>query len=313
MRSGVATPAGTGTGRNGRQNGGRPTPPPPGPEREAARRQARRGVLIGSAPLAAMVLLFAVPLGFVAVYSLATRGRTGRTLLEDWNLRAYAKLADPLVLEVAARSIGYALLTTLACLAIGYPFAYWLATRPRSVRYALLVLVMVPFWSNFLVRTYAWRVILGSEGPLVSALQALGLSELRLLFTPFAVVLGLVYGYLPFMILPLYGAIERLDVRLVEAARDLGATGRQAFRHVTWPLSRPGVIAGSVLVFVPAVGAYVTPELLGGSRTTLLGSFVVRQFFSARDWPFGSAVSMAVLTVMLVATVAYFRAQDRRS
>ena len=295
-----------------RRRGPRP-PAPPGPEREAARAAARRGFLIGLPPLATMLLLFALPLGIVAVYSFATRGRTGRTELSGWNVDAYARLVEPLVLEVAGRSVGYALLTTLICLAIGYPFAYWLTTRPPAVRAALLVLVMLPFWSNFLVRTYAWRVLLGSDGPIVTALGALGLGEVRLLFTPFAVVLGLVYGYLPFMVLPLYSSLERLDLRLVEAARDLGATGWEAFRHVTWPLSRPGVVAGSVLVFIPTFGAYVTPELLGGSRTTLVGSFVVRQFLSARDWPFGSALSMAILVVMLAATVAYFRVQERRS
>jgi spermidine/putrescine transport system permease protein len=295
-----------------RRRGPRP-PAPPGPEREAARAAARRGALIGLPPLVTMVLLFAVPLGIVAVYSVATRGRTGRTELADWNLDAYARLLEPLVLEIAGRSLGYAALTTLLCLAIGYPFAYWLTTRRPGVRAVLLVLVMLPFWSNFLVRTYAWRVLLGSDGPIVTALAAVGLGEVRLLFTPFAVVLGLVYGYLPFMVLPLYSSLERLDLRLVEAARDLGATGWEAFRRVTWPLSRPGVVAGSVLVFIPSFGAYVTPELLGGSRTTLVGSFVVRQFLSARDWPFGSALSMAILVVMLAATVAYFRAQERRS
>ena len=295
-----------------RRRGPRP-PAPPGPEREAARATARRGFLIGLPPLVTMVLLFALPLGIVAVYSFATRGRTGRTELSGWNTDAYARLVEPLVLEVAGRSVGYALLTTLICLAIGYPFAYWLTARPPVVRAALLVLVMLPFWSNFLVRTYAWRVLLGSDGPIVTALSALGLDEVRLLFTPFAVVLGLVYGYLPFMVLPLYSSLERLDLRLVEAARDLGATGWEAFRYVTWPLSRPGVVAGSVLVFIPTFGAYVTPELLGGSRTTLVGTFVVRQFLSARDWPFGSALSMAILVVMLAATVAYFRVQERRS
>ena len=291
-----------------------PRPPaPPGPEREAARAAARRGFLVGLPPLVTMVLLFAVPLGIVAVYSFATRGRTGRTELADWNVAAYGRLLEPLVLQIAGRSVGYAALTTLICLVIGYPFAYWLTTRRPAVRAVLLVLVMLPFWSNFLVRTYAWRVLLGSDGPIVTGLQALGLGEVRLLFTPFAVVLGLVYGYLPFMVLPLYSALERLDLRLVEAARDLGATGWEAFRRVTWPLSRPGVVAGSVLVFIPSFGAYVTPELLGGSRTTLVGSFVVRQFLSARDWPFGSALSMAILAVMLAATVTYFRAQERRT
>jgi spermidine/putrescine transport system permease protein len=179
------------------------------------------------------------------------------------------------------------------------------------VRAVLLVLVMLPFWSNFLVRTYAWRVLLGSDGPFASALESLGLPEVRLLFTPFAIVLGLVYGFLPFMVLPLYAAIERIDHTLIEAARDLHASGWKAFREVTLPLSRSGIIAGSVLVFIPSFGAYVTPELLGGSRTTMVGSYVVRQFLSARDWPFGSALSVAILAVMLLATTVYFRTGGR--
>ena len=173
------------------------------------------------------------------------------------------------------------------------------------------MLVLIPFWSNFLVRTYAWRVLLGSDGPWSQLTQALGFGESRLLFTPTAVIIGLVYGFLPFMILPLYASIERLDWRLVEASRDLYANGWQAFRRVIWPLSRPGVIAGSILVFIPSLGAYVTPEILGGAKTTLLGSYIVNQFLSARDWPFGSALSFVVMLVMLAATIVYFREGGR--
>jgi len=286
--------------------------PERGLEDDHIRAEARRGLLIGLPAIVSLVLLFAVPLIIVTVYSFGTRSRTGRTVLGDWNVASYVRLGDPLVLEIASRSLGYALVTTLVCLALGYPFAYYLATRPPAVRRLLLVLVMLPFWSNFLVRTYAWRVLLGSEGPFVALLSALGLPEARLLFTPFAVILGLVYGFLPFMILPLYASIERLDFTLIEAARDLHASGWRAFRHVTLPLSRPGIVAGSVLVFIPSFGAYVTPELLGGSRTTLIGSYVVRQFLSARDWPFGSALSVAILVVMLAATLVYFRSDGRR-
>jgi spermidine/putrescine transport system permease protein len=282
-------------------------PPPPGLETDAERAESRRGVLIGLPSLAYLVIFFAIPLVIVVVYSFATRSRTGRTLLTDWNLSSYERLFDPLVLAITVRSLGFAIITTVISLAIGYPFAYYIATRSARVRGLLLVLVMIPFWSNFLIRTYAWRVILGSDGPFVRVLEAFGLPEPRLLFTPFAVVLGLVYGYLPFMILPLYASIERLDFSLVEAARDLYASGWEAFRRVTWPLSRPGVIAGSILVFIPSFGAYVTPEILGGGRTTMLGSYVVRQFLSARDWPFGSALSVAILAVMLVAALLYFR------
>jgi len=280
-------------------------------EQDAVRASSRRGFLIGLPALASLVVLFAVPLLVVVVYSFGTRTRTGRTDLSQLDLAAYRRLTDPLVLEIVSRSIGYALLTTVICLVVGYPFAYHLATRAPRVRAVLLVLVMLPFWSNFLVRTYAWRVLLGSDGPMVGFLGFLGFDDVRLLFTPFAIVLGLVYGFLPFMVLPLYAAIERIDHTLIEAARDLHASGWKAFRAVTLPLSRSGIIAGSVLVFIPSFGAYVTPELLGGSRTTMVGSYVVRQFLSARDWPFGSALSVAILAVMLLATTVYFRTGGR--
>jgi spermidine/putrescine transport system permease protein len=166
---------------------------------------------------------------------------------------------------------------------------------------------MIPFWSNFLVRTYAWRVLLGSDGPVSQLTQLLGLGQTRILFTPLAILIGLVYGFLPFMVLPLYAAIERIDWSLVEAARDLYANGWKAFRRVTLPLSRPGVVAGSILVFIPSLGAYVTPEILGGAKTTLLGSYIVQQFLAARNWPFGAALSFAVMAVMLAATLIYFR------
>lgn len=286
-------------------------PPAGGLETDAERAESRRGLLIGLPSLAYLVVLFAVPLVIVLVYSFATRSRTGLTVLGGWNIDSYLRLFDPLVLEITWRSLWMAALSTAICLVVSYPFAYYLATRSPKVRGFLLVLVMIPFWSNFLVRTYAWRVLLGSDGPLLNLLGSLNLPQPRLLFTPFAIVLGLVYGYLPFMVLPLYAAIERLDFSLVEAARDLYASGWQAFRRVTWPLSLPGVIAGSVLVFIPAFGQYVTPELLGGSRTTMLGSYVVRQFLSSRDWPFGSALSVAILLVMLVAAVGYFRKGGR--
>ncbi len=280
-------------------------------EQDAVRAASRRGFLIGLPALLSLIVLFAVPLLIVVVYSFGTRTRTGRTDLSQLDLAAYRRLADPLVVEIVSRSIGYALLTTVICLAIGYPFAYHLASRSPRVRAVLLVLVMLPFWSNFLVRTYAWRVLLGTDGPLVGILGVVGFEDVRLLFTPFAIVIGLVYGFLPFMVLPLYAAIERIDHTLIEAARDLHASGWKAFRTVTLPLSRSGIVAGSMLVFIPSFGAYVTPELLGGARTTMIGSYIVRQFLAARDWPFGSALSVSILAVMLIATMLYFRTGGR--
>jgi len=283
------------------------------PELEEAARKAesRRGFLIGLPAWLYLTIFFALPLVIVLVYSFATRSSTGRTQLTDWNLESYRRLFDPFVFEVFRRSLILAITTTLICLLVSYPFAYYIATRRPRVRNILLVLVMVPFWSNFLVRTYAWKVLLGSDGPISQLSEAFGGEPIRLLFTNTAVLIGLVYGFLPFMVLPLYAALERMDWSLVEAARDLYATGWRAFRKVTWPLSRPGVIAGSILVFVPALGAYVTPAILGGARTTLVGDYIVDQFLAARNQPFGSALSMGIMIVLLGATILYFRSGAR--
>lgn len=280
-------------------------------EKAAKKAESRRGLLIGLPAFGYLILLFAIPLVLVFVYSFASRSSTGQTLLQDWNLDSYKRIFTPLVGEIFFRSFVLATVTTVLCLVFSYPFAYYIATRRAAVRNVLLVLVMIPFWSNFLVRTYAWKVILGSEGFVSQISQALGGDPVRVLFTNTAVLIGLVYGFLPFMVLPLYAAIERLDWSLVEAARDLYAGGWTAFRRVTLPLSMPGVVAGSILVFIPALGAYVTPAILGGGRTTLIGDYIVSQFLTARNWPFGSALSFAIMFVMLGATVLYFRAGAR--
>lgn len=281
---------------------------PPGMETKAEKAESRRGFLIGLPAYAYLVLFFALPLAIVVVYSFATRSPSGLTVLADWNLRSYGRLTDSLVVAITWRSLWIATLTTVVSLVVAYPFAYYIATRTPRVRAVLLVLVMIPFWSNLLVRTFAWRLLLSSDGPVTRILETIGFANPRLLFTPTAVIIGLVYGYLPFMILPLYASLERMDHSLVEAARDLYATGWEAFRTVTWPLSKPGVIAGSILVFIPSFGAYVTPEVLGGTGTTMLGSYIGRQFVgTASDWPFGAALSVAILFVMMLAAMFYFR------
>jgi len=285
-----------------------PAPVTPELEQAAIKAESRRGLLISLPAYIYLVLLFVVPLVLVFVYSFATRDSTGLTVLEDWNLESYKRLFTEIVFEIFARSLVLAVVTTVICLLFSYPFAYYIATRSPRVRNLLLILVMIPFWSNFLVRTYAWRVILGSEGPISQISLAMGGEPIRLLFTTTAVLIGLVYGFLPFMVLPLYAALERMDWRLVEAARDLYADGWTSFRKVTLPLSMPGVVAGSILVFIPSLGAYVTPAILGGAKTTLLGDYIVSQFLAARNWPFGSALSFAVMFVMLLATIFYFRA-----
>lgn len=284
-----------------------PTPKAdPALERKAERKESWYGFLHALPAYGYLIVFFAIPLVIVFVFSFASRSRTGKPVLEDWNFDSYIKLVEPLVRTIAWRSFWLAALTTALCLVIGYPFAYYIATRSPRTRNLLLVLVLIPFWSNFLVRTYSWRVLLGADGLITRFGEATGLWG-QILFTTPAVFIGLVYGFLPFMVLPLYAAIERLDWSLVEAARDLYASRGKAFLKVTLPLSRPGIIAGSILVFVPSLGAYVTPDILGGAKTTLLGNYIVSQFGAARNWPFGAAISFAVMTVMLIATVVYFR------
>lgn len=280
-------------------------------EARAARAQSRRGLLVGLPSYLYLILFFAIPFFIVVVYSFATRTRTGATALSDWNFDSWIRVFSSAPFEVFVRSLLLALATTVISLIVSYPFAYWIATRSPRLRALLLVLVMIPFWSNFLVRTYAMKFLLGSDGPLSVLSQLLGGEPVRLLFTIWAVLIGLVYGYMPFMILPLYAALERMDWSLVEAARDLYAGGWEAFRKVTLPLSMPGVVAGSVLVFIPALGAYVTPAILGGGSPPYLGDFIVGQFGTARNWPFGAAMSVAVMIVMLAATVFYFRKGGR--
>ena len=283
------------------------------PEFEAAfeAQKRRRGLLMALPAYAYLVVFFAIPLLIVVVYSFATRNRFGGTDLSGWNLDSYRRLFDEsIVADILLRSIWLAFLTTIICLVVAYPFAYYLSTRPERIRNLMLVFVMIPFWTNFLVRNYAWRVILGNDGPLTRVTETIGLGEVELLFTPSAVVIGLVYGFLPFMILPLYAAIERIDGSLLEASRDLYASGFQSFRHVLLPLSMPGVIAGSILVFVPSLGAYVTPQVMG-NKESLLGEYIVTQFLTSRNWPFGAALSFVLMAVMLATTIIYFRKGGR--
>lgn len=280
-------------------------------EAAAARASSRRGLLMALPAYTYLIAFFAVPFVIVVVYSFATRTRTGGTALSGWNLESYRRLGEQIVRDVLWRSLGLAIITTALCLILAYPFAYYMTIVSTTTRNVMLVLVMIPFWTNFLVRNYAWRLILSSGGPLSSVTEAIGLGETDLLFTKTAVVLGLVYSFLPFMILPLYASIERIDHSLIEASRDLYASGPQTFRRIIGPLSMPGVIAGSILVFVPSLGAYVTPDILGGGKEVLLGSYIVTQFGTARNFPFGASLSVVLMVVMLTATVAYFRQGGR--
>ena len=260
-----------------------------------------------------LIVFFLIPLGVVLAYSFASRGAYGQVIWQ-LTLENYTRFFDWLYIRVFLVSVGIALLTTVICLVVGYPFAFVMARVPRRWRNALLVLVMVPFWTNFLVRTYAIMLLLRNEGLINGVLRWLGVIEqpITMLFTTFAVVLGLVYGYLPFMILPLYASIEKFDFTLVEAAQDLGATTWQVFTRVMLPLTMPGVVAGSVLVFIPSVGAFLTPDLLGGGKVVMIGNLIQQQFLTVRHWPFGSAVSFVLMAIVLVSTLVYFRVGGER-
>jgi spermidine/putrescine transport system permease protein len=215
---------------------------------------------------------------------------------------------------VLGRSLWLAFTTTIICLLIGYPLAFFIATRKQPWRNVLLLLVIIPFWSNFLVRTYAWIVLLGTEGVFNVALQSFQIIDepIQLLFTPLAVAIGLVYGYLPFTILPLYATIEKLDFSLIEAAHDLGANDWRTFIKIILPLTMRGIVAGSLLVFIPTVGAFITPDILGGAKTLTIGNLIQNQFIRSRNWPFGSALSMLLMVVVLVPVLIYFKIGEKR-
>ena len=253
-------------------------------------------------------LFFLVPLLLILAYSFGTSGIYGGITL-GFNPSNYLKVFDPLYLEIIGRTFFIAALNTLLCLALGYPLAYFIVFKGRRWRNALVLLVMVPFWTSLLIRAYAWVVILGGNGIANRTLQFLGITDepLTLIFTPEAVLMGMVYSYLPFMILPLYAALEKFDTRLKEAAQDLGASRWHTFWRVTFPLSLPGVIAGSILVFIPSAGEFVIPDLLGGSRTVMTGNLIQNQFLQARDWAFGSALSVLLAVLLLGAIMFYVR------
>lgn len=240
-----------------------------------------------------------IPLGLVIFTSFLQRGQFGGVVYE-FTLENYRRALDPLYLRVLLFSLRVSLIVTLAALVIGYPTAYFIATRKPRVRIALLVLVVLPFWTNFLIRTYAWIVLLNREGLVNRALQAMGLVDqpLTLLNNEFAIVVGLTYAWLPLMILPVYASIERLAPSLREASADLGASRLRTFLSVTLPLTLPGAVAGCIFVFVPTFGNYIVPELLGGGRKAMIGNLIEQQFLSARDWPFGSVLAIAVMAVM---------------
>ena len=274
---------------------------------------------LGAAPLLSLpgivwlAAFFLIPLGIIFIVSLGTKDRFGGVVLDAPSLGQYADALSPAFLPTVSNSFRYAVLTTLLCLAIGYPIAYWISRYGGRNKTLLLILVMLPFWTSYLIRTYAWMIILRDNGVVNSVLRATGLTDdtLILLNTDLSVVLGMTYGFLPFAILPLFVSIDRLDEDLVAAARDLYASGAAAFRHVTLPLTMPGVIAAAILTFIPAIGDYVTPDLLGGAETTTIAKVVQTQFLSARDWPSGAALGFLLMLITIVGTLVSLRVLRR--
>lgn len=297
---------------------------------ERLSRQPRLRVLGLLAPsLVWLVVFFLVPLLIVVAMSFGERGTYGGV---EWSLSFdnFIRLTDPLYLRIFGRSLVIAAITTLLTLLIGYPLAFWIASQRPKRRNSLLLLLMIPFWTNFLVRTYAWILLLRDQGlinslwtgpvhrlveSLASAIPALPLDGIMnataepipLFGTSVAIIIGLTYGWLPEMVLPCYAASERFDFSLAEAAQDLYANHFKTFVKVVLPLTMPGIIAGSVLVFIPSLGAYVTPDLLGGARTVMIGNVIYSQFLSARDYPFGAATAVGLMVLMLLGTLLYIR------
>ena len=257
-----------------------------------------------------LAVFFLAPIAIMLAYSFMPRGIYGGVEI-GLTFEHYARFADPLYLAVLVRTLAWSLATTVLCLAIGYPVAYAIA-RATRFRSLLLLLVVLPFWTSMLVRTFAMIFLLRDSGLINTALLASGLIDmpLEMLYTPFAVITGLVYSFLPFIVLPIYASIEKIDPSLLEAAEVLGATPRARLVSVTLPLSMPGVIAGSLLVFVPALGSFLTSDLLGGAKQVMIGNLVQSQFSAARNWPFGSAVSFVVMSLVLVAVLVYLRVRD---
>jgi putrescine transport system permease protein len=292
---------------------------------------SRRGrFAVIAVPYAWLLVFFLLPFLVVAKISISEMETTTIKDIVTWKdgaIAISAKLGnylllvqDDLYLRTYVSSLVYAAVTTLLCLAIGYPFAYFMARARRSLQPALLMLVMLPFWTSFLLRVYAWKALLTEQGLAANAIEWIGLDRAlaaahlipgpgQLMNTPFSLVLGMTYTYLPFMILPLYSNLAKMDLRLLEAAADLGASAWTAFWKVTVPLSRAGIIAGAMLVFIPCVGEYVIPELLGGPQTQMIGRTLWDEFFSNNDWPMACAVAVTMVLLVIVPLAVFSRYQ----
>jgi spermidine/putrescine transport system permease protein len=295
-------------------------------ERDQDRTSRRNGWLL-STPALIVLTLFAVgPLLIVAVYSFLTPGKYGNVewalSFEGWRGILYTKdifddtygLADA-NLTIFWRSLKLSMLTTLTTFAVGFPTAWFIATRPPKARPLWLFLITIPFWTNLLIRTYAMNEVLRTEGLMNTVLMKLGAisSPIQVMYTDTAVFIGMTYVYLPLMVLPLFAAIDRFDMRLLEAGYDLYASRLQVLRRIILPIVKPGIIAGSILVFVPSLGAYVTPRVLGGGKQMMIGNFIDLQFGQGRNWPLGASLSLTLLVIVTIALLVYVKYANKES
>jgi spermidine/putrescine transport system permease protein len=255
-----------------------------------------------------LTILVAIPLLIVIVMGFLSRGTYGQVEFK-FTLKNYIGIINPLYIKMLLYSLGLSLLTTIICLILGYPFAYYIAKAPKRLSGILLMLIIIPFWTNSLIRTYSWITLLRTSGIINSYLLKLGIiaEPLQLLYTNGAVLLGLVYTLFPFMVLPLYASIESLDKSYLEAASDLGAKPWQTFWKITIPLTMPGIAAGCILVFIPTLGLFFIPDLMGGSKIMLISNFIKNQFLTARDWPFGSAASIVIIGLTFILIGVYLK------
>jgi spermidine/putrescine transport system permease protein len=265
-------------------------------------------------PAVWLLLIFAVPLGIMIALSLGVTDPLYQAVY-GFHPENYADVFDSLYASVLLRSVLYAVGTVVLCVLIGYPIAYYIARFGGRWKTLLIAIVVLPFLVNYLVRTYAWVAILSDEGLVNGIIKDIGLTESGIQFvnTPWAVIGGLVYGYLAFLILPLYAALDRMDPSLIEAGKDLYGSRWQTFRHVTWPAAFQGLLAGCVLVFLPAVGDFVSAQLLGGPDTYMVGNMIQQQFLEAANWPFGAALTIVMMVFLLIWMSLYLRSAARAS
>ena len=291
------------------------------------RRQAGQGSWWSGLPgVVYLIALVFLPLVLIFIYSFLSRAKLGVGVKWQFSLTPYTELLyseslaggrsfDPTYLQIIANSFWYAIITSVVCLVLSIPIAMWLATRPPEHRTVLVFAVTIPFWTSLLIRTYSFIIILNDNGPINGLLKGIGIIDepIAMLYTPFATVVGLVYTFLPFMILPIYASAERFDFRLAEAAYDLGAAKWTVLRRVVLPSIRPGIIAGMVLVFIPALGSYLAPELLGGGKTSMIANVIAAQFGASRNWPFGAALSVLLLVITLLVLIIFAVVAKRAS